>query len=177
MKKIMMLCSLIIFLMSIRMYAQESQEQKIKIMHIGVGLGFKYHTDRNTNKHKPKIAFTAELAKDFWGTGKHFVGLEIIGHDDTYGSSPMSPKDFSLILNILYKRNAQLFDKIMVETDIGFCLFSNDLASFLAPFVNIQMTYVLDDFDLFIKNNFRVAFPLFNMNIPWILSAGITFKI
>ncbi len=177
MKKIVILCSLIIFLLSIRMYAQESIHPKLKIVHIGIGLGFTYHTNRNTDKYKPKIAFTAEVAKDFWGTGKHFVGLEIIGHNDIFGSPPISPKNFSLILSVLYKRNGQLFDKIMVETDIGFGLLSNDIANLLAPFVNIQMKYVLVDFDLFIKNNFRVAFPLLHMNIPWILSAGITFKI
>jgi len=182
MKKILMISLFFLTLMNKRITAQET-----KSFQISAGIGVKYHRyipyekdkywPEEADRYLPNFAFTIEGAKDFWASGKHFIGLEIIGYPDTYANSPMYTKDFSLILNIFYKRNIYLTKKIAFEHDIGFGLFSNDLASFLNIFTNFQIKYALTNFDFFIKNNFRWGFLFFGKNLPWVITTGVSIKI
>lgn len=146
------------------------------------GLGFKYHpnsekTDMPQNNSSVQPAFIIEIAKDFWNSGKNYLGIEIIGHKDTYGTSPMLSQEFSFTLDILYKRRSTISKFLTIDTDFGLGIFSNDVANLLSPFISLKLSYFFYDYELFIKNNFRTRFPLFNYDLPWILTTGLTIKL
>ncbi len=177
-----LIISLLIF--SSISYIIEAQEidkilKESKSVQISFGIGAKYDISKPKDLEikNPGFAFTFEVAKDFWNTGKNFIGIGIVGHEDTYGPGPGLTRDFSLILDVFYKRHSQISPKIAFEVDLGIGVFSNDIASFLSYFANLQVKYSLKHYEIFVKNNFRMSFPYIFSDVPWILTAGISITI
>ncbi|MCF6298074.1 MAG: hypothetical protein L3J08_08870 [Flavobacteriaceae bacterium] len=163
----------------VRAQETEGKFQKTKSIQISVGIGAKYDIN-NPNDYenkKPGFAFSFEIAKDFWNTGRHFIGIEMIGYNYIYEHSPIYKKKFLYWINLIYKRQSNIYNNVSFEVDLGFSLLGNDdEPSILGPILNIKIKYVLKNYELFIKNSFRRGF-LFYTEKPWILTAGISIKI
>lgn len=101
----------------------------------------------------------------------------MIGYNYIYEHSPIYKKKFLYWINLIYKRQSNIYNNVSFEVDLGFSLLGNDdEPSILCPVLNFKIKYVLKNYELFIKNSFRSGF-LFYTEKPWILTAGILIKI
>ena len=179
MKRVLMI-GLLLFYFGHRVEAQKTvdAEKNNRSFQIGLSGGIKYfiHNPYDQLNKKTSFAFTFEVAKDFWNTGKHFIGLEMIGYNYLYEHSPIYSKKFQYAINILYKRQSNIYNNIGFEVNIGLSILSNEEWGMLGPALNIKIKYAITNIDIFIKNSFRWGFLFYNQ-LPWILTAGISIKI
>ena len=147
------------------------------------GLGYKYHFTKvdtysydTYEVYKNRYAFSLGIAADFWGGQKHFIGLEIIGFPYVYGDHLMSPQYFSLITSLFYRRNIHILNNIVFFPAAGLTFFSNDPAHMLTMYVDMGISYDLGNYELFIKNSFRIS-PRMIPNTPWYFIIGCSIKL
>ncbi|MEW6652730.1 MAG: hypothetical protein AB1394_04580 [Bacteroidota bacterium] len=171
---------IVLFFFSCFVRAQKLDEkiENGKFTQIGFGCGIKYDL---TNPYyyesrKPGFAFTVELANDFWQTQKHFLGLELVGHSQTYEHNALYKKKLLYYFNLLYKRRDSIYSTMFFETDIGLSLYSNDEEPSFGPLINVKVVYKLNYFEVFIKNSFRWG-SFFYVSKPWLLTVGISTQI
>jgi len=152
-------------------------------VYLSAGLGYKYHFTKidpytySTNEvYRIHYAFSLGVAADFWGEQRHIIGLELIGFPFVYGDHQMSPRYSTLISNIFYRRNIFLSKNILVYPTTGLAVFSNDAVQIFAVNVELGVAYTLNNYELFIKNIFRIS-PGMLLDTPWFLIIGCSVKL
>ena len=158
---------------------QQSNTEPEKSFQIGIGGGVKYYF-KETNIESGQgndLAISIELAKDFWKTRKHFLGIDLIGYNyKHYGNKSVSTK-FLYYLNFIYKRKNGIYKNMTFELDLGLSVYNNSVdEGLLGPIINAKIAYQLCCFEIFIKNSFRWE-AFFWKEKPWLLSAGISTQI
>lgn len=147
------------------------------------GIGYKYHftnvdsyTYSKNEVYRSPYSFIVGTALDFWGGQKHMLGFEVIGFPYVYGDHPISPRYFSFIFTIYYRRNIFITNNILINPAAGMVILSNDVAHMLAINLDLGIGYSWNNYELFLKNSFRIS-PGMMFNTPWFLTIGCAIKI
>ncbi|MBI9069948.1 MAG: hypothetical protein JEY94_00020 [Melioribacteraceae bacterium] len=138
---------------------------------LSFGIGQKYN---NAFKNNSRSVINLGIAKDFWKSKTHYLGIELTGSKGTIGEGAIGNTKNSVVLDILYKRIGKISPFIFFETDAGIGIISNDVANFLSSFISIKANFRVKEFSLFVKNKFRVSSPFLVYKLPWIVSFGIS---
>ncbi|MEW6655016.1 MAG: hypothetical protein AB1394_16325, partial [Bacteroidota bacterium] len=165
-----------LFLFNVKMCPQNLVDSLNKsTTYLYAGIGYKYHftkvdpyTYSKNEVYKNHYSFNFGVAVDFWGEQKHMLGLEVIGFPYVYGDHQISPRYFSVITSIFYRRNIFITNNIVINPAAGIVILSNDVAQMLAINFDLGLGYTWENYELFLRNNFRIS-PGMVLNTPWFL--------
>ncbi|MDP4175036.1 MAG: hypothetical protein Q8933_13760 [Bacteroidota bacterium] len=175
-----LLLIILFFLLLTNIYSQSNNKDSTNTSYyLTAGFGYKYqisHIDpldygRKYDVFQSNYHILLGVSADFYGTGKHIMGLELIGFPYVYGDHEMVPHNFSLLSLIYYRRNISVYKNFFVFPAIGVSFFSNDVNSILNLNFDFGLSYKFRNYDLFLKNSFRIS-PNLLHNTPWFLTAG-----
>lgn len=122
-------------------------------------------------------SFILDAAFTLGENNQDLIGLEITGFPWKYGDESMSPKYFTLIFTPFYGTSFPLKENIKFNAEFGLSLFSNDPSHILSVSVNAGFSRDFGSYEVFIKNNFRLAPPFMLDSPPWIVLIGTSYKL
>lgn len=181
--KIIAFCFYMFFFIS-NYCAQTVRDSTRTMLYLSGAIGYKY----NIQSYQPMAgyerkvfqsheSFILDAAFTLGENNQDLIGLEITGFPGKYADEPMSPRYFTLIFTPFYGTSSQINGNTKFNAEFGLSLFSNDPSHILSISLNTGFSHNFGNYEVFIKNNFRLAPPFMLETPPWIIFFGSSYKL